>query len=786
MKRVSYLYLAMVFIGTVAPMAAQTVPPFDPPKAYKPTKMNLYTSHCALWRTDGTFESTIRLSNQLVISKMKATVTLLMADGTPYVLPAVVLEKGGVATVNINRALEDVPANVLPHLSTFGSASVSYRYDWQGVVYASMSILDIPRSLQYSYPFVFPMHGSMAMEQKPASTVMEALLWSYSRHSEAFLSFANSSSHDINVALGVVEDGRMAFGDDRFVIPAGNTVLKILAMRGGNDWSRAVGGVRIAFDAEADNLSVVGGIEDDAHGYSANIPLAEASPGGDARTKTSLASTGMMAGKQDPMMGFPENLRFEPYAYFRNIGDSAIRLSSSLYYDHNGKAQSSAVPELLIPPHQSRELAISEVLRGIDAGSVTLAYSYTGTPNALLAATGSVDQTGNYVFEVEPRGVGETASKSAIYWLVGNGFDTMYSLWNPTKTQQDLLLTFRYGVGQTYEHPVHLAPNGTAMVDIKQLAEMGMPDRNGHVLPLSATEGSLILSAGNGSEYHPISVALAGGIYNPKTATCNPTCETCNGCTSIPPSLTPNPFGEPVANSGWLYSQCSWYNGTQYTYNTSASWSSNNTGIATVQTGNSNAGLTYGAGGGSATVSSFGQSIPTNAGQICGSPGPPACPVAAPAQSGPAKIQTPTSLSGPTGSPAPLTNQTLTDCNGNTKSTNWYGYRWCAPYTVLDQNVTQIKTAGLAFDEDLNVTDTNVGLTGTKTSGTTNAQFQLVDFLALGRSGSAIPAGSYAYTVQTITYHPNGKAVRVNCLAQLATTESVTDITSNPSTPCHH
>ena len=88
-----------------------------------------------------------------------------------------------------------------------------------------------------------------------------------------------------------------------------------------------------------------------------------------------------------------------------------------------------------------------------------------------------------------------------------------------------------------------------------------------------------------------------------------------------------------------MYAQCSWYNGTQYTYNNNANWSSNNTGIATVQTkGQANPGLTYGAGAGSAGISSFGQSIPTNAGQICGSPGPPACPVAAPAQSGPANI----------------------------------------------------------------------------------------------------------------------------------------------------
>lgn len=56
MKRIfDVLSLAMVFAGAMAPLRAQTIPPFDPPKVYTPTKMNLYTSRCALWRTDGTF-----------------------------------------------------------------------------------------------------------------------------------------------------------------------------------------------------------------------------------------------------------------------------------------------------------------------------------------------------------------------------------------------------------------------------------------------------------------------------------------------------------------------------------------------------------------------------------------------------------------------------------------------------------------------------------------------------------------------------------------------------------
>lgn len=153
-------------------------------------------------------------------------------------------------------------------------------------------------------------------------------------------------------------------------------------------------------------------------------------------------------------------------------------------------------------------------------------------------------------------------------------------------------------------------------------------------------------------------------------------------------------------------------------------------------------------------------------------------------------MQVPTSLAGPGGSPTLLTNQTLDDCANppNAQRTNWCGQRWCASYTVLDQNkpATQIKSAGLAFDETLSVTDTNVGLSSQSASGATDSSYTLYDLLAFGQPNKAVPAGSYAYTLQTIKYRGTGNTVRVNCLMQTGSTETVTDITANPSVPCHH
>lgn len=209
-----------------ASLLAQTVPLYDPPTVYTPKQMTPFTQYCPLWRTDGTFESTIQLSNQLVTAPIDAIVTLFMQDGTPYVLPPVHLKRSSVATVNVNTMVAKAPTRIFSHLSTFGSASIEYRYGWQGVVFARMSILNVPASLQYSYPFVFPM-GTMNMAPqaeslRPVSTVVEGLTWHYSRHTNAFVALSNTSSQDIHISMAVLDQAGTEKTTQAFTLPPAN------------------------------------------------------------------------------------------------------------------------------------------------------------------------------------------------------------------------------------------------------------------------------------------------------------------------------------------------------------------------------------------------------------------------------------------------------------------------------------------------------------------------------------------------------------------------------------
>jgi hypothetical protein len=256
------------------PLIAQQALPAIPELPF-----NQYTAYCGLWRTDGGFQSTIRLRNSLTVAAVDAVVTLYMADGTSYTLPPMHLPQSAVATINVNDALARVPSSLAGRVSTFGSATMTYRYSFQGAVYASMSLLDSVRSLQYNYSFVFPMEAAHASNQGTLNpdiaerTVLEGLWWRFRPTSGGFIALANVSTKDIAVNV-TASDGSGNTGSTLSVlVPSRATKLVALSDALGQIQS-PYGGVRVDYQADMDSVLVSAGLEDDSRGYSANLPLA--------------------------------------------------------------------------------------------------------------------------------------------------------------------------------------------------------------------------------------------------------------------------------------------------------------------------------------------------------------------------------------------------------------------------------------------------------------------------------------------------------------------------------
>ncbi len=349
-----------------------------------------------------------------------------------------------------------------------------------------------------------------------------------------------------------------------------------------------------------------------------------------------FASAGIMVGSQDPMMGFPPGTRFVPYAVVRNTTPAPIKLSPVLNYMAGSAPVTRPLHAETLAPFEARQLGLTAMMQALGLsnfnGSINLALNYTGRPGEVQVATGSVGQTGNYVFEVDPEGLGQSLSKEASYWSVADGFDTMFSVWNPISTAEDLTVTFYYADGSgKYTLPVHLDGNASAMIDIMKLKMSGQPDQDGHQFSDTALQGSAVFANAQGYT-KPITAVVGVGTFNAQTATCCTNKVNCCGYSNF--SVTPVGWSCPIGASMQCDDRATYCDGSIQTFTSTSSWSSSNTSVATVSSG-----TVSGSAAGSVTISAKFPSLVSFTGTLCP---PQTCPQGSNGASGPATFTTPT------------------------------------------------------------------------------------------------------------------------------------------------
>jgi hypothetical protein len=243
----------------------------------------------------------------------------------------------------------------------------------------------------------------------------------------------------------------------------------------------------------------------------------------------------------------------------------------------------------------------------------------------LVLWTGSVDQTANFVFPVEPEGVGKSFGKAAAYWTVANGFDTMYTVFNPTDKAEDIVATFHNGDGSgSYELPIHLEALASKTLDLMVLIEAARPDAHGKVIPKTMPSGGIVFESAEGRAKW-MTLVVSGGIYNAHRATCTRLCTTCYGYSNFV-AVTPSPSLQAA-------SRATYSDGTVDDFTSSSSWASDNLPVASVDN-TSQKGLISGNGStGTTSISSLFPTVIVYTGTICSTSGQPTCPTASPSAS---------------------------------------------------------------------------------------------------------------------------------------------------------
>jgi hypothetical protein len=161
----------------------------------------------------------------------------------------------------------------------------------------------------------------------------------------------------------------------------------------------------------------------------------------------------------------------------------------------------------------------------------------------LDVATGSIDQSGSYVFAVAAVAATTSVGELLPAWSLQGGNDSMFTFWNSGGQQQDVVLMLSPADGSSpYELPIHLMPGSSVNLDLAEIKSSGKPDPQGHSFPLALFGSAMLMPAGipkpgpNGLINVPASgfwnmkdVILSAAVFNPSTGTCGNYCGDCCG-----------------------------------------------------------------------------------------------------------------------------------------------------------------------------------------------------------------------------------------------------------------
>jgi len=255
------------------------------------------------------------------------------------------------------------------------------------------------------------------------------------------------------------------------------------------------------------DIITTGFVLDSKDGYSSAFTMRDP-----ANMRSSqLAGAHFRIGKPDSSEGFPEGTVFHSPLLLANVSVEPVGAHVSVDYtvrekttDKNGKSATEDnfstlhVRDLTIAPGAIARVELSDAfdnltLKGqiIETGTD---INYDASSGALIGDLVSVDQTGDYSFEVpikDPSAMDEMME--GVYpWSTEDGTDTVFHLKNTTGKQVNALAFFNFS-GGTYDlGGIRLAPHQTIGFDAKELKDLKIPGLGGQIFPPEATHGQIV------------------------------------------------------------------------------------------------------------------------------------------------------------------------------------------------------------------------------------------------------------------------------------------------------
>jgi hypothetical protein len=242
-----------------------------------------------------------------------------------------------------------------------------------------------------------------------------------------------------------------------------------------------------------------------------------------------------------------------------------------------------------VPPYSTQDISLASVMSQIPAALpfASVRIQYSGAPGSLQAEAPSVEAAGNLVVDsiVQNEGNG-WAGSGANPWHLDDDTESILFLTN--SSDQLAHIGFQVtanGSPSYFLTSLRLNPHETRAIDIRKLRDAQQPDFRGNLIPAAATDGSV-----NWGRIDNLPVlGRMMQIHRQSGMASNYDCGDCSCPMSYDPSsnyMSPSTLYVLVNTNGNMrffaaFKDCNGCD-NHYDYTTSASWTSGNTTIASI------------------------------------------------------------------------------------------------------------------------------------------------------------------------------------------------------------
>jgi hypothetical protein len=517
----------------------------------------------------GDMTSTLRLNNNL-LDPITATVIFFNSHGESFTAPLLTLPPQDVQRFRVAELTANAPGD-------FHAGSVQVFYHGP-----SMAVTGQVSVASASSHVIFESFPTMAMGF--ASSRLDGIVWIPDAGTQASAALTNTTTDMLTVNIG------SATNIKSLTLNAHETnvvdLKEFLIKR--QDVGAAL--VSIEHNGTPGAIIVTGFALNEKTGFSCNLPFVDR-----ATAKTAhLAGAHVRFGKPDGKEGFPAGTRFKAPLLIANAGDKPTEARVFVDYTIGGVAGRAQIAKLKLAPHQVRQVELSTAMARFglsgpmdDAG---IDIEMSGDPGAVIARLTSVDQSGDFAFDVPIKDpLAEMLRVGGSYpWRLDGGFTTVLHLKNTINQPVFALVQVRYASGSYNLERLPLAPFQSIAVDLRALRDGQQKDIRDSVMPsdveggqvvwFEETVGSLIGRA----EVRNVAEGVASSFSCSDSCPCPPA----SSGAYLTPGSSVGPMGGTAQFSAMEQRQdCRGTVFGPYNRTSNSTWSSSNTSVFTVSGG---------------------------------------------------------------------------------------------------------------------------------------------------------------------------------------------------------